>query len=78
MEGGALSLAILSDKTKTRNFIGFDTFEGHSEPNEDELDMRGDNMRERWMEINGRGGKWAEASYLECLDFLKSLGGIPS
>lgn len=72
-KGGALGMALLSDKTNTRNVIGFDTFEGHNKPGVDEFDVRGQNMQKRWEENNSSGLKWAQADFTACKAFLEEL-----
>ena len=42
-KGGALALASLAEKTGKRKIFGFDTFDGHLEPNQDEFDIHGNN-----------------------------------
>lgn len=68
--GGALALALLSDVTKSRKCIGFDTFEGHAAPSNDEYDVRGQNMRERWESETDKGVKMAFADFDECDAYL--------
>lgn len=68
--GGALALALLSDVTKKRKVIGFDTFEGHAAPRDDEFDVRGQNMRNRWESENASGVKMAFADFDECEAYL--------
>jgi len=72
-KGGALGMALLSDSRSHRKVIGFDTFQGHFEPSELELDIRGNSMRKRYRELNDRGEKWAYAEYEECLSFLTGI-----
>jgi len=71
--GGALALALLSDTTESRKVIGFDTFDGHAAPNEDEYDVRADNMRKRWDSVTARGAKMAFADFDECNAFLHRI-----
>ena len=68
--GGALALALLSDKTNNRKVIGFDTFDGHAAPSDDEYDVRGQNMRNRWESENASGVKMAFADFNECDAYL--------
>ena len=72
-KGGALGTALLSEPESTRPVIGFDTFEGHFMPEADEIDIRGHNMRERWIETTSTGETWAAADVDECYEFLASL-----
>ena len=74
-KGGALGTAILSNISSERRVVGFDTFEGHFIPPKDEIDIRGHNMRERWIELQTQGQTWASANYEDCLEFLESLEG---
>ena len=70
-QGGSLALALLSDCTNTRHVIGFDTFEGHPMPNQDETDLRGNSMRVRFMEFQEKMNKrWGFSDLDECRNFL--------
>jgi O-methyltransferase len=72
-KGGSLALAMLSDSSKSRNYIGYDTFEGHLQPEEDEKDVRGSNMLDRYKEIIETEGSWCKADYNETNEFLNSV-----
>jgi hypothetical protein len=76
--GGALGMCLLSDQTKKRQVFGFDTFEGHSAPDADEYDIRGQNMRERWENSKAKNLTWAAADINECNSFLEILDNSPS
>ena len=69
--GGSLALSLLSDSSNTRNVIGFDTFQGHPIPKEDETDIRGDSMRDRYLQVQkSKNENWAFADFNECRNFL--------
>jgi hypothetical protein len=59
-----------ADRSERRQFIGFDTFEGHLEPTQDEFDVRGKNMKEAFFEAIEVDGSWCKADYQETLNFL--------
>lgn len=77
-KGGALGMASLasSDHSLSRRFCGFDTFTGHLPPSEDETDLWGNNLYERWRAEteNGRTG-WAAISKNEVAKNFAQLGG---
>lgn len=72
-KGGSMAMALLSDTSRTRHVVGFDTFEGHFEPPSEEIDIRGHNMQKRWRELNEVGIPWNKAEYGECQEFLESI-----
>jgi hypothetical protein len=74
-KGGALELAAHALKYfKTQNtLIGLDTFEGHPEPNKDEVDIWGNNMNERFHLEVDQNGSWVKSNYEEVLKNLNSI-----
>lgn len=61
--GGALgvALAICIDTNGSKKRVwGLDTFEGHPEPNPDELDVWGNSQRKRFEEFKSRGEDWCK------------------
>jgi len=55
--------------------VGFDTFSGHLEPRNDEVDIWGNDMYERWRVETGDGiSAWAPASTAEVRDAFDCLG----
>ena len=71
--GGSLGLALLSDVSESRRVIGFDTFQGHYEPPSYEVDIRGQNMSERFKQLHEKGQAWNKADFNECCEFLHQL-----
>jgi O-methyltransferase len=71
--GGAVAMMALSDETQSREIWGFDTFSGHNPPPDDEFDIRGHSMRDRYFQEVGSSGSWAKADYEETVDFLRLL-----
>lgn len=72
--GGAIGLAALASD-QDRMCVGFDTFSGHFEPQPGELDIWGNDMRERWQaETDGGLHPWAAVSANTVRSDLKSLG----
>ena len=73
--GGALELAALAIKYFgiDNTLIGFDTFEGHPEPNEKEVDLWGNNMNLRFHQEISQNGSWAKSNYKEVFDNLTSI-----
>jgi O-methyltransferase len=65
--GGSLELVAhcLRRLNAENHIVGVDTFEGHPTPNEDEIDIWGNNMQERFLLETQDGRKWAESSYQE-------------
>ena len=47
-----------------------DTFEGHPEPNEKEVDLWGNNMNLRFHQEISQNGSWAKSHYKEVLENL--------
>lgn len=76
-KGGALATALLTSPENGRSVVGFDTFEGHLLPESDEFDIRGENMRERYLLETQHGESWAAADADECFDFLSSVTAEP-
>lgn len=69
---GALALCGLITNLD-RELIGFDTFEGHPEPESYEIDIRGANMLDRWKVFNNNNEEWCGADYLESQSWLRKL-----
>ena len=68
-------MAALSSPRGGRMFVGFDTFSGHLEPRNDEVDIWGNDLHERWRVETGDGASaWATASTAEVLDAFDGLG----
>lgn len=72
-KGGSLAMAMLADSTNRREFIGFDTFEGHLRPPKSEFDIRGNRLQEIWDRENKHGKKMAYSSIEECEGNLMGL-----
>lgn len=70
--GGALAMMRLNSSPE-RKIIGFDTFDGHPQPDSNEFDVRGMSMQARWLQENSAGRKMAYASLQECKSFLGKL-----
>ncbi len=77
-QGGSLGLALLSDVSESRRVIGFDTFQGHYEPPSYEIDIRGQNMRERSKQLQEKGQAWNKADFDECRKFLHEMANDDS
>lgn len=65
--GGALELVAhaLKHFAGQNAIIGLDTFEGHPEPNQDEIDVWGNNMNERFHKEVEEHGSWVKSHYEE-------------
>ena len=65
--GGALELAAMALKCFgiKNKLIGVDTFAGHPEPNSNEIDAWGNNMKARHNEEVAKTGSWASANMEE-------------
>lgn len=74
-KGGALELAgyALKEYKGSNKIIGYDTFEGHPEPNKAEFDVWGNSMHDKFNEVNNSGAKWAFADYQEVSNRLSSI-----
>ena len=62
----------LSEK---RQLFGFDTFEGHPEPQDWELDIHGTNQNKVFHEVMSRDGEWAAVSMQDVQENLATLLG---
>jgi len=74
-QGGALEMigyALNEFKGKNR-VVGYDSFEGHPEPEATEVDIWGNNMRDKYLELKSAGEKWAFADYDEVNKRLQSI-----
>ncbi|NKB45694.1 MAG: hypothetical protein GKS03_15590 [Alphaproteobacteria bacterium] len=61
-----------------RRLFGFDTFEGHPEPQDWELDIHGTNQNKVFHEVMDRDGEWAAVSIQDVQENLaKLLGDYP-
>ena len=61
--GGALEL--VAQSTLQGKMQSLDTFEGHPEPNQDEIDVWGNNMNERFHKEVEEHGSWVKSHYEE-------------
>jgi len=74
-KGGSLGLVgyALEHKNSKRTVVGFDTFQGHPPPSNDEVDVWGNNMKERYDIEISNNGNWAKANYTNVYDFLGNI-----
>jgi O-methyltransferase len=65
--GGALAiaLAVVQASNSKKSVWGYDTFEGHPEPNPDEFDVWGNSQLERFNELKAQGDDWCKVSLEE-------------
>lgn len=73
--GGALELIghALNKFDGSNLIVGYDTFEGHPEPEKNEIDIWGNNMHKRFQEEIEKGGKWVYADYEYVLSNLNNV-----
>ena len=76
-KGGSLGLVglCLEKSQSQRNVIGVDTCEGHPAPAQNEVDVWGNNMKERYEIEVSKNGSWAKACHHETTDFLQEIYG---
>ena len=64
--GGAVALALSAllarEKLSDRLVWAFDTFEGHPQPSDDEVDVWGRNQKQVFLDRKAKGEPWADAS----------------
>jgi O-methyltransferase len=74
-KGGALQIIIdaLQYYEGNNKIYGYDTFEGHPEPDKDEIDIYGKSMLEVYLEKKESGEDWAKADYLSTKERLDRL-----
>jgi hypothetical protein len=71
---GALATAMLADDSEQREGIGFDSFGGHFAPPDDEFDVRGMSMLNRFNEEIKGNNHWAGGfTKQDCINFLANL-----
>jgi len=73
--GGGLELIAhaLNNHGGENKIVGFDTFEGHPEPQAEEVDAWGNNMREKYQQEVEDGKKWAYANFDNVNQNLKKI-----
>ena len=77
-KGGALALASLAEKTGKRKIFGFDTFDGHLEPNQDEFDIHGNSSHEHFKKLQSKNIKWAYANLDQVKRFIAKADPLNS
>jgi hypothetical protein len=71
---GALALTLLADETNQREIVGFDTFTGHLPPLDDEFDIRGNSMYQRYLTEVKENNHWTSSiDKTECIEFLSKF-----
>ena len=78
--GGAVAVALstLNNSAQNENNLirtvwGFDTFEGHPEPNADEVDVWGNNQLKLFKEFEIRGENWRKSSFDDATQNIRSI-----